>query len=315
MGTVGDLLRSARERKGLSLGQVEQGTRIRAKLLEALEQGDYAQLPAPVFVKGFLRNYAQFLELNPEEVLKAYRAEAGEVVQIFTPKALSEPLESTRSPLASLALVLLVVILMGAGAWWSYRQGWIKVPAAPTRSLNDSSPTPAATRSATPAEAKATATLTMAPAPTESARAETSTATATPSPSPSAASFTLTPSKPASTTGIHVELQIAARAWMRVYADGQRVFEGFAEKGTTQNWDAAKQIYIHCGYGSGVRAIVNGQEYGLLSQEPDTVRVEWTLAVGTPSVEEMIIPTQIVLPLGLSTRTPQPTTPTVTPTR
>jgi cytoskeletal protein RodZ len=315
MGMAGDLLRSARESKGLSLGQVEQGTRIRAKLLEALEQGDYTQLPAPVFVKGFLRNYAQFLELNPEEVLKAYRAEAGEAVQVFTPKALSEPLESSRSPLASLVLVLLVVILMGIGAWWSYSQGWIKMPTAPTQSVGAISPTTATRQDLTPTATQTTATLTVAPTATETTRPETPPAAATPSPSPSVVLFTLTPSNPASTSGIHVELQITARAWMRVYADGQRVFEGFAEKGTTQIWDAAKQLYIHCGYGSGVRAIVNGQEYGLLSQAPDTVRVEWTLAVGTPSVEEMIIPTQIVLPLGLSDRTPQTTTPTVTPTR
>jgi cytoskeleton protein RodZ len=310
MGTAGDLLRNARQAKSLSLEQAEQATRIRVKLLEALEQGDYAQLPAPVFVKGFLRNYAQFLELNPEEVLRAYREEAGEATQTFTPKALSEPLESGRSPLASLALILLLVILIAVAAWWSYRQGWVRVPTVATRSVTGVPPTATAPRNATPTEAKTTATLTIAPTSTESARVAVSTATATNPP----ASSTPTLGNTITMTGIHVELQFTARAWLRVYSDGQRVFEGFAEKGTTQAWDATKQLYIHCGYGSGVRASVNGRDYGPLSQDPDTVRVEWALAAGTPSVENMIIPTQVVLPLlGLPTATPQTVAPTKAP--
>ena len=67
MGQLGDLLRGTREAKGLSLEQVEQDTRIRRKLLEALEQEAYEELPAPVFVKGFLRNYAMLLGLDADE--------------------------------------------------------------------------------------------------------------------------------------------------------------------------------------------------------------------------------------------------------
>lgn len=76
-GKLGDLLRGAREGKGLSLAKAEQGTRIRQRYLQALEEGDYAALPEPVYVKGFLRNYAAFLGLNAEEILDQYYGERG----------------------------------------------------------------------------------------------------------------------------------------------------------------------------------------------------------------------------------------------
>ncbi len=76
-GKLGDLLRGAREGKGLSLAKAEQGTRIRQRYLQALEEGDYAALPEPVYAKGFLRNYAAFLGLNAEEILDQYYGERG----------------------------------------------------------------------------------------------------------------------------------------------------------------------------------------------------------------------------------------------
>ncbi|MDP6792795.1 MAG: DUF4115 domain-containing protein, partial [Anaerolineales bacterium] len=66
---LGEQLRHARETRGLSLSDLEQTTRIRVKYLRALEQGDLDALPNAVQVRGFLRNYAQHVGLNPESVL------------------------------------------------------------------------------------------------------------------------------------------------------------------------------------------------------------------------------------------------------
>ncbi len=62
---LGEVLRLARERKGVDLYRAERDTKIRAKHLEALENGDYAELPGAVYTKGFLRNYAVYLGLDP----------------------------------------------------------------------------------------------------------------------------------------------------------------------------------------------------------------------------------------------------------
>ena len=72
---VGETLQAARERKGVDLYRAERDTKIRLRYLSALEDGDYDELPAPVYVKGFLRNYAIYLGLDPEEVLDRWHDE------------------------------------------------------------------------------------------------------------------------------------------------------------------------------------------------------------------------------------------------
>ena len=66
-------LYAARERKGVDLYRAERDTKIRARYLAALERGEYGELPGDVYTKGFLRNYALYLGLDPEEVVGQYR--------------------------------------------------------------------------------------------------------------------------------------------------------------------------------------------------------------------------------------------------
>lgn len=69
MGELGRLLIQARQARGLTLEAAERDTRIARRYLEALEREDFAALPAPVFARGFLRSYAQYLGLDPAQVL------------------------------------------------------------------------------------------------------------------------------------------------------------------------------------------------------------------------------------------------------
>src|SRR3954453_3272083 len=71
-------LAAARERKGVDLSRAERDTKIRARYLGALERGDYKDLPGAVYTKGFLRNYALYLGLDPEDVLIQWRQERGD---------------------------------------------------------------------------------------------------------------------------------------------------------------------------------------------------------------------------------------------
>ena len=73
---LGEVLRTAREAKGVDLARVERDTKIRARYLTALETGDYAELPGSVYTKGFLRNYAAYLGLDPEYLVDLYRLES-----------------------------------------------------------------------------------------------------------------------------------------------------------------------------------------------------------------------------------------------
>jgi cytoskeletal protein RodZ len=72
MGTLGSYLREAREVRGMDLREAAQQTRISISYLKAIEDEDFSKLPGEVFVRGFLKNYARFLGLPDDEVMKRY---------------------------------------------------------------------------------------------------------------------------------------------------------------------------------------------------------------------------------------------------
>jgi transcriptional regulator with XRE-family HTH domain len=75
---LGEVLRTAREARGVDLARVERDTKIRARYLTALETGDYAELPGAVYTKGFLRNYGAYLGLDPEYLVDLFRLESAQ---------------------------------------------------------------------------------------------------------------------------------------------------------------------------------------------------------------------------------------------
>jgi transcriptional regulator with XRE-family HTH domain len=72
---LGEVLRAAREARGVDAARVERDTKIRARYVEALERGEYRELPGAVYTKGFLRNYGLYLGLDPEYLIDLYRLE------------------------------------------------------------------------------------------------------------------------------------------------------------------------------------------------------------------------------------------------
>lgn len=75
MVTVAETLRAAREKKALDLEYIADTLKIRVKYLEALEQGNYDIFPSPLYIKGFLKNYASFLGIDEDQILALYRRE------------------------------------------------------------------------------------------------------------------------------------------------------------------------------------------------------------------------------------------------
>jgi cytoskeleton protein RodZ len=70
---IGNSLREARIRKGLTIKDVETVTKIRSRYLEALEEDDFEVLPGPTYVKAFMRTYATFLKLDADAMVERYR--------------------------------------------------------------------------------------------------------------------------------------------------------------------------------------------------------------------------------------------------
>jgi len=107
---------TARERKGVDLYRAERDTKIRARYLAALERGDWKELPGAVYTKGFLRNYALYLGLDPDDVLLQWRRERGEVRDaepvIVVPRPIVAPRKGlTFSPAVIVAAIMTVAVV------------------------------------------------------------------------------------------------------------------------------------------------------------------------------------------------------------
>jgi len=115
---LGDALRQQREQMGVTMEQAAEDTRIREKFLQAIESGDYQSLPGTVYTKGFLRNYAGYLNLDAEEMLALYTGERGgsEPIRTFAPM---RPLVK-RSFIFTPTVLVPVVVLAGIGLFAFY---------------------------------------------------------------------------------------------------------------------------------------------------------------------------------------------------
>ena len=91
---LADRLTAAREAKGVDLLRAERETKIRRQYLAAMERGAWEELPAGVYARGFLRNYAIYLGMDADEVLGAWGRERGEVPlepAIVVPRPIEAP--------------------------------------------------------------------------------------------------------------------------------------------------------------------------------------------------------------------------------
>lgn len=75
--TLGEKLKQVREKANVSLNEISKNTKIRKFYLEMLEEGHFEKLPPDVYVRGFLNSYAEYLGIEPSDVMKLYEKERG----------------------------------------------------------------------------------------------------------------------------------------------------------------------------------------------------------------------------------------------
>ena len=151
MFEIGATLREARVRKRLTLQQAEEDTKIRVKYLQAMENEEFDVLPAPTYVKGFLRGYATYLGLDANLIIDEYRTRympAREQSAFSGASALRPRHPHRRSGLAFVAVVavLILALIYILGLRGSGKQEGPKVNPSALHSLSPSprpSPSPA----------------------------------------------------------------------------------------------------------------------------------------------------------------------------
>ena len=111
--TVGSTLRQQREKKRMSIAEVSRVTRIPVSTLESIEQDHFDDLPGEVFVKGFLKSYAQSVGLEADDIVARYTASRR--VSTVVPLPVASPVQAAREGQGrrfgvAIALVLLLIL-------------------------------------------------------------------------------------------------------------------------------------------------------------------------------------------------------------
>ena len=228
---IGTALRDARVARNLSLAEVSALLRIREAHLEAIELEDFEQLPGNVYAIGFIRTYAQFLELNESDLIMRFKAasvESGMADMVF------EEEEETEQISGALKISLLVVGALVVYVLWLVAgtpndgitvSTVVQTPAAPVEA--PAAPTPpavvadeAAAASAAAAETPATLRASDGVAPA----AATIEGPADVQPNAQLIDTTPAPSK--------VEIRATRRTWMRLEnAQGRVLFSSVIDEG------------------------------------------------------------------------------------
>jgi transcriptional regulator with XRE-family HTH domain len=237
LASFGEELRREREIRAISLKEIADATKISKRFLEAIEKNDHKTLPAPVFTRGFVREYARYLGLNAEEMVNRYNyAAAGDdrieqsthLDRLVAPKVIETPPRQPRglpSPFAridrNLYLLILVAVALAGVVWWAIgRKRDARNEEA--RAI----PVPAATLAHKPVHR---------PKPPEPAPVPTQDET------------------------LHLIIDMDANSWIELDADGASVYSDVMRRGEHRTFEAKNEFrFRNIGNAGGPRLTLNG---------------------------------------------------------
>ncbi|MBI1869954.1 MAG: helix-turn-helix domain-containing protein [Chlamydiae bacterium] len=265
MDALGQKLREAREGKGLSIEEVARMTKIPDKIIEAIEQSYYEELPAPIYVKGFLKLYARYVGLEPNEVIQDYqRLQGRETKQVlilegekvkgpsFFKVAMGSLFQLYRLTLTFLKKisktvwlgvgggVLLISLLMILIGWLHSKP--LKTEPSPSDVLLE--------------KYSSTSLITSPVIQTDSLN--------TGQEASLVGKDKLSVVNPVSDVTSSSDLVLVAeakeRVWIRVRGDDQRIFEGILKKGSRETWHAHQFFSLKIGKPEAIHLTLNGKD-------------------------------------------------------
>ena len=134
LASFGEELRREREIRGISLKEIADATKISKRFLEAIERNDHKTLPAPVFTRGFVREYSRYLGLNADEIVNRYNyAAAGDdriessphlerLVQVQSPQRQKKGIPPPYARVdRNVILLIVIVAALGAAFYWAVK--------------------------------------------------------------------------------------------------------------------------------------------------------------------------------------------------
>ncbi|WP_072867034.1 helix-turn-helix domain-containing protein [Desulfofundulus thermosubterraneus] len=252
---IGNVLREARQARGVSLEQVEEETKIRRKYLEALEEEAFDVLPGRVYVRGFLRNYARFLGLDAEALVARFE----EMLPLEETQPVTQPLAGVEKklrlgwPFGRLAYVATGLLLAVLLLWGS---GWLFGLTRHTAYDDQGRGQPGVSQD----RHAGTPDRSFPENSGHTQNAPTSTGTENRSPE-----------------GIHLVLNVTDETcWMRVVVDGKTMFTGEVAANQSKSFQAKEHIWVKLGNAGVVNVRVNGRDLGVLGDRGQVVSREFS---------------------------------------
>jgi cytoskeleton protein RodZ len=250
--SFGARFKQERERQQMTLDQVAAATKIGARMLKALEDEHFDQLPGGIFNKGFVRAYARHLGMDEEQAIADYLTATGASQPIREPEvvlaALAAHAESRAAeksghgdglPWEKLAALLLLVAL-GFALWgWRSRK----------RAHADQRANP-------PAAASAPDAMAASPPPSP-AVAPSGIESATPASSPPLATQAAPPASPAT---FLLLVHAHTDSWLEITADGKDVMHEMLAAGAQKSVQAQREIVVKAGNVGGLDFVFNGKK-------------------------------------------------------
>jgi cytoskeletal protein RodZ len=268
-GDFGSRLRVARERRGITLRQIANATKISVGVLDALERNDISRLPGGIFGRAFVRSYAVEVGLDPEATIQDFMATfPNDSVTAGHPTSERnddfELLESDRRRAGTyLSLVAISIPIAGAMLW-----------VGAGRRMRD-----------TPAPSAA---VTAAPAPTRTQPAVGPTAPPPPAPALSTPAVVPTAAPPADTPApagaasplvreeLTVALLVKRPCWVTATIDGQKTLDRLLQAGEQQTIDVRRELVLTVGDASAVSMTLNGAAARPLGKAGEVVTTHLT---------------------------------------
>jgi transcriptional regulator with XRE-family HTH domain len=249
VATLGDTLREKRTGLGISLEEAEAQTRIRRRLLKALEEGEYEALPDPGYVRGYVSSYGRFLGLEPAALLQMYRAESGAsplagltLPQIgeAVPRTGEQHAVSWRAALA----IVVAIALVSLGLWTigRIRRGPQETPPEPVPATGVATESPTASMEVGTEE--------PLPEGTEVINAAVLPVT------------------------IVVRVAEDGASWVRVTIDGRKAYEGTLTGGQEKSYEVSGSATIRVGRPSAVTILRDGKAVRIPSGDTPTVKID-----------------------------------------
>ncbi len=272
MPSFGENLRREREKRKITLDQISQSTKISTRMLHALEDEKFNQLPGGIFNKGFVRAYARAVGLDEDQAVADYLEASGESAPVMpeippehpAPRIVEE--ETPRRPLPWGLFAALLLLAALALSLWSHRQKKESVAIQPTpqSEATQSSPPPATTQP--PASEPS-----IRPVPSSSTKAPSSQPAPQPtkpaiSENPPTATAKQSTTSPAAAAVFVVNVQAREDSWTVITSDGRTVYSGLLVAGDQRSIRGQKEVIVKAGNAGAVDLSFNGKKIPPLGQ-------------------------------------------------